>query len=111
MTLRPLLLASSKRGSGTPLLPQLIPNSSRLQDSAGKSGWLRLRSVLRLLFGLDSLQVFRQLQGQARTFLHVALHGSLVPAEGLPPRGIAEVAGLDIQQQIHLPWTKSVAIH
>src|SRR5579884_1103912 len=69
---------------------------------AGASG--RFQGLARAL-----VEVFRELERAPATLVHVPLHSPLIAAQGLTAGAIAQVAGLDVEQDLDLPRTERVA--
>lgn len=60
---------------------------------------------------LFAVEVLRQPERSLGSFLHGARHRFLIPAQCLAPYAIAEIAGLDVQQNLYLPWLESITVH
>src|ERR1700679_777882 len=45
------------------------------------------------------------------TFFHGALHGLLVAAQSLALYRLADLAGLNVEQYLYLPWLERITVH
>src|ERR1700733_9312300 len=83
----------------------------RRRGIAARMAWLRgraFRAAGALVF--DGFQIFRELQGQARSFFHVALHRFLIAPQGVAFVDLAQIASFDIEEQLNLPRPESIAL-
>jgi hypothetical protein len=56
-------------------------------------------------------EVLREPEGSTSPFFHRTLDGFLVSAQGLAPDGIFQIARLNVEQNVYLPWLEGVTVH
>src|ERR1700722_3107034 len=58
-----------------------------------------------------SAQVLGERQWSRGAFFHGALHGLLVAAQGLALYRLADLAGLNVEEDLYLPWLERITVH
>src|SRR5437667_10075398 len=61
--------------------------------------------------GFQRAQVLRELHGSRRAPIHRTLYGLLVASQDIAFTDIAEITGLDIEQNVYLPLPEGVTVH